>query len=182
MQQTPVIAVHLGNSLVEKVRCAERLSDIGRVVADFLNDLPCGVEMVFGPITRGGIIRPDPKTGIEGPSYRENLKALEKAITARQKEGRVVLNQLVFKPIIDKHRKIWLSKHSRTPNTWFEPLKHEFYAPILATEKVIAGHFILDWRKGKSAKFAYEVLAQQNKDTFEYPDGIHPQKIKKLAA
>jgi hypothetical protein len=176
MQQTPIIAIYLGDPIIEEMRRAQRLSEVGNLAASQLASLPVGVEMVFGPITRGGHMVEDPRTGISAPSYRDNIKALERTILALQRDGHFVFNQLLFKPLIDKHRKIWLSKHNRAPSAWHEPLKNEFYAPILDTGKVFVGHFILDWRRGNSAKFAHQVLVKQGKQTFEYRNG-YEQKI-----
>lgn len=157
--------------MMDAMHRAERLREVGRIVATLVEQLPDGLEMVFGPVTRGGIIRTDPKTGIAGPSYRENIRALESTIVALQRDGHLVFNQLAFKSFIDKHRRIWLSKHGRVPTTWHEPLKHDFYAPILETGKIGVGHFILDWRRGNSAKFAYAMLTKQGKQIYEYPQG-----------
>jgi hypothetical protein len=175
MQQPPIIAMYLGTYLIEEMRRAERLIKIGQLAASFVATFPTDVEMVFGPITSGGIIKTDPQTKRSAPSYDENLKELERTIVALQREGHTVLNQLVFRPFIDKHRKIWLSKHNRAPNTWYEPLKYELYAPILDTGKIITGHFILDWERGKSAKFAHDVLSRQKKEILEYPKGYKQQ-------
>jgi hypothetical protein len=171
MQQPPIIALYLGNSLIDKMRRAEKLIEIGKLAASFIMQFPTDVEMVFGPITGGGIIKTDPQTLRSAPSYDENLKELERTIVALQREGHIVLNQLVFRPFIDKHRKIWLSKHNRAPNEWYEPLKYELYQPMLDTRKVATGHFILDWERGNSARFAHDLLERQGKQILEYPKG-----------
>jgi hypothetical protein len=150
---------------------------VGEIAATLLKSLPGGAEMVFGPVTRGGIIGTDPETGLKSPNFKANLKALELSIVSLQQQGHLVFNQLLFKQFIDRQRMLWLSKHNRTPNMWHEPLLHEFYAPILETGMVTVGHFIADWRRGKSAKFAHDTLERLGKKTVEHPAGLLVQNI-----
>lgn len=169
-----IVSIDLGIFFRQELRSAPTLLRGGELAASIIKSIPGGVEMVFGPITRGGIILRD------HPSFAANLRAIERTILLLEQAEEVdhpIFNQLIFKAFIDKHRRVWLEKHKRTPGTYHEPVINEFYAPILNTGNVVVGHFLHGWKKGKTAKFAHEQLAKQEKDIHELPKGFHERRL-----
>ena len=166
-----IVGIHLGKELRDRLSRAESLAEVGKQAAEIACMFSGGVEMVFGPVTHGGV------KNSRGPRYSANIHILEATIEQVQLAGRPIFNQLLFRPYIDRHRRIWVAKHQRSPRTYYEPLLYDFYAVILDTGNVTSGHFVYGWGEGKSSSFAHEKLSKQGKRLVELPQGFHKDKI-----
>lgn len=176
------ITIDISKYLADELRGTTKLLQVGILAAKLVRATPGGVGMVFGPITHGGIMTGSGDN--QHPDHQANIRAIGHSGLLLEESGNLphpIFHYLVFKPYIDRHRRVWLNERKRLPGSYFKPLVGEFYSPILDTGLVMEGYFLYGWKHGRAASFAHKVLLKQEKVVQELPKGYHELTSPKAA-
>lgn len=127
-----------------KLANTDDLEDITEIALEVISRIPNRVDMVFGPITSGGL-----------GNLRDNVTVMKRAIHILwHEENRDIFSQLPFKAKMLEFKRKWDRQYPEADYCW--PIMVNFYRKLFASGRISQGNFLYGWEESTGTKWEHE--------------------------